>query len=411
MKIQSLQSIPYGWSIETLESLTPKDEKFGIVDGPFGSNLKTIHYQTEGIPIITSGYVTNGYFYADKYLYVTKEKFNQEKRSAVKGGDIVMAKIGARCGSSAIFPYDHQVGILSGNALKITIDETRYRTMYIWQILLSSYRNNKLDALRSVGAQPALSMASLKKYKLLLPPLPEQNRIVSVFETWDQSIEKLTKKIEIKKQIKKGLMQDLLTGKKRLNGFYGKWVMVKLSDVAINLDNKRIPLNSEDRDKRKGDIPYCGANGIVDYVDGHIFDEDIILVAEDGGQFDEYKTRPIAYRMKTKCWVNNHAHVIKAKENFSHDLLFYLTVHKDILQYLNGGTRAKLNKSELLKIKYFVSTDKKEQQAIANILNTLDNEINFLKKKLSLVRDQKQYLLNNLITGTIRTPETLSVKL
>ena len=198
-------------------------------------------------------------------------------------------------------------------------------------------------------------------------------------------------------------MQNLLTGKIRLSGFRDKWKIVKLCDIAINLDNKRVPLNSEDRDKRRGDIPYCGANGVVDYIDDYIFDEDIILVAEDGGQFDEYKTRPIAYRMKCKCWVNNHAHVVKAKETFSQDLLFYLTVHKDILQYLNGGTRAKLNKSELLKIKYFISTDKEEQKAIANILTTTDNEINKLDHKLSLFKEQKKYLLNNLITGKIRT--------
>ena len=72
------------WSSFALKDITPIDEKYGIVDGPFGSNLKTIHYKEEGVPIITSGYVTNGYFYAKKYLFVTPEKFLKEKRSAVR---------------------------------------------------------------------------------------------------------------------------------------------------------------------------------------------------------------------------------------------------------------------------------------------------------------------------------------
>src|SRR3989304_630645 len=125
--------IPTEWEVEKLESVTPKNAKFGIVDGPFGSNLKTIHYRKSGIPIITSGYVTEGRFEAIEYLYVDQEKFNQEKRSTVRPGDIVMAKIGARCGASAILPESHQTGILSGNALKITVDESRHSTFYVWQ--------------------------------------------------------------------------------------------------------------------------------------------------------------------------------------------------------------------------------------------------------------------------------------
>src|SRR5690606_25734769 len=84
--------IPEDWEVFTIEELTPKNIKYTIVDGPFGSNLKTIHYRKKGIPIITSGYVTDCKFLANDYLYVDKEKFIQEKRSSVQGGDIVMAK-------------------------------------------------------------------------------------------------------------------------------------------------------------------------------------------------------------------------------------------------------------------------------------------------------------------------------
>jgi type I restriction enzyme S subunit len=120
--------IPEDWTVDTVASVTPRNTRNGIVDGPFGSNLKTIHYRKTGIPIITSGYVTEGCFSAVSYLYVDQQKFAEEKRSAVRPGDIVMAKIGARCGSSAILPEWHQTGVLSGNALKITVDQSRHST-------------------------------------------------------------------------------------------------------------------------------------------------------------------------------------------------------------------------------------------------------------------------------------------
>lgn len=266
---------------------------------------------------------------------------------------------------------------------------------------------NKLQKIANGVSVYGISKTSLSKVIINLPPLSEQRKIRKILEAWDRAIEKLGEKIEIKKRIKKGLMQELLTGKTRLPGFAEEWRIARLGDLALNLDNKRIPINSADRESMKGDIPYCGANGIVDYINKYIFDEDIILVAEDGGQFGEYENRPIAYRMKSKCWVNNHAHVIKARANFSQDLLFFLTVNKNILISLSGGTRVKLNKSELMSIKYFVPKDLKEQKAIADILVAADEEIEGFEKKLVILKAQKRFLLNNLMTGEIRTPEKL----
>ncbi len=86
------------------------------------------------------------------------------------------------------------------------------------------------------------------------------------------------------------------------------WEVKKLDDVCLVLDSKRKPVKSEDRENMKGDIPYYGASGIIDWVNDYIFDEDLILFAEDG---ENIKTRnlPLAFRVSGKCWVNNHAHV------------------------------------------------------------------------------------------------------
>lgn len=329
-------------------------------------------------------------------------------------GDLIMADVSEDYAGIGVTVSVHGLNgkkIVGGLHTFVLRDNKNKTDKYFRQYIFHNPKiRNSLQKVANGVSVYGISKTALSKLLLPIPPLPEQNRIVAVLETWDKAIEKLTKKIEVKKAIKKGLMQELLTGKTRLHGFTDKWKTVELRDISISLDNKRIPLNSEDREKRKGQIPYCGANGVVNFIDNFLFDEDIILIAEDGGQFDEYSCRPIAYRMTGKCWVNNHAHVIKAKNGFSQDLLFYLTVHKNILKYLNGGTRAKLNKSELLSIEYFVPSSEKEQVAIANALNVADKELKELEKKLSLLTNQKKYLLNNLITGAIRTPETLKIR-
>ena len=103
-KDSELGRIPKSWKVKKLQELT--SGKFGIVDGPFGSNLKTEHYRSSGVPVIQSGFVTSGKF-AKNYIYVDYSKFKAEIRSAVNGGDIVMAKIGAQANECAVMPKIH----------------------------------------------------------------------------------------------------------------------------------------------------------------------------------------------------------------------------------------------------------------------------------------------------------------
>ena len=244
--------------------------------------------------------------------------------------------------------------------------------------------------------------ADMKKFRLLLPPVEEQQAIAEALSDAEAYIQSLEQLIAKKRFIKQGAMQELLTGKRRLPGFSGEWEAKTIEDAADCLDNLRVPLNDSQRSKMKGDIPYCGANGVLDYINDYVVDDDIILIAEDGGYFDEYAYRPIAYRMKGRCWVNNHAHILKAKAHVSQGFLYYSLVHKNILRFLASGTRAKLNKSEMYKIEVDMPDNKNEQIAIAEALSDMDVEIGTLGEMLKKARQIKQGMIQELLTGRIR---------
>jgi len=145
--------------------------------------------------------------------------------------------------------------------------------------------------------------------------------------------------------------------------------VVPLGDVCDFLDSKRVPVAEELR--KSGPFPYYGANGQQGWIDGFIFDEPLILLAEDGGAFGS-KTKPIAYKVTGKCWVNNHAHVLKAKPNCDSDFLHRILSYYDVTPFVNGSTRQKLNKAnaELIPIP-LPSLD--EQKRIAAVLERADH--------------------------------------
>lgn len=122
---------------------------------------------------------------------------------------------------------------------------------------------------------------------------------------------------------------------------------VKLKDISINLDKRRKPLNGLDREKisNKKLYPYCGANNIMDYVDEYLFDEEILCIAEDGGKWGKNET--CSYIMNEKCWINNHAHVIKVKENVDIRYLKYWFDYKDLNPFITGAIVRKLTQKAL----------------------------------------------------------------
>ena len=177
------------------------------------------------------------------------------------------------------------------------------------------------------------------------------------------------------------------------------WRLVRLGDMADVLDARRIPLNAEDRSKMPGEYPYYGANGVIDFIDRWIFDEDddLVLLAEDGGHFDEFRNRPIAFRVEGKCWVNNHAHVLKATTCTVGGFLFHSLVNKDIRLYINGTTRSKLTQADLLQVEVSLPP-LPVQRAIAAVLDSIDDSIERTDAVIAATEQLRDSLLHVLLT-------------
>ena len=155
--------------------------------------------------------------------------------------------------------------------------------------------------------------------------------------------------------------------------------MAKLGDICEILDSKRVPITSSNR--KAGIYPYYGANGVQDYVNDYIFDDELVLLAEDGGHFGS-TDKPIAYRVSGKCWVNNHAHVLKPKEGLNVDYLCYSLKFRNVSNIVNGATRQKLTQADMREIDIPLLS-LKEQDTIVERLNKIFDLISLRKQQLS----------------------------
>lgn len=249
------------------------------------------------------------------------------------------------------------------------------------------------------GTRAKLNGKTLKNIEVTLPErLKEQQTIASVLSDFDEHIDNLSELIEKKKAIRDGALEDLINGETRLDGFRGDWNSCKINDVADFFDNLRIPVTKNQR--MPGNTPYYGANGIQDYVSGYTHDGEFILIAEDGA--NDLLNYPITYA-SGKIWVNNHAHVLAGIKSVADTkFLSYLLKKVDYTAVLVGGTRAKLNGKTLKNIEITLPESISEQQAIAQVLSAMDEEIESLEVEKEKMLQIKEGAMDDLLTGRVR---------
>lgn len=147
----------------------------------------------------------------------------------------------------------------------------------------------------------------------------------------------------------------------------------ELSNVIDCYDKKRKPLSTMQRIKMKGKYPYFGAQEIIDYINDYIFEGKYILLAEDGENLRS-RIKPLLKIVNDKFWLNNHAHIFKAKEGYNLEYIYYYLLNYDFQPYITGTTQPKLNQENMMKIK--IKIPKLEMQnKIAYILLNIDKKI------------------------------------
>lgn len=403
-KNSPLGLIPEDWDVKKFKDI--------LEEGKLGGNYENSE-ANEGVPVMKMGNLGRGVMNINKVQYLPEnEKYNED--DILKEGDLLFNTRNTLdlVGKVSIWRNELPFSLYNSNLMRMKFNEKYVGSNDFMNFTFNSHY--LLSQLRGIAtgttSVAAIYGKDLNKIKFLLPLIPEQKAIADCLSTWDKAIEKQNALIARKELSKKALMQQLLSGQKRLKGFSGDWKEYHIKDIAkeVSIKNKT--------DKQLTVLSCTKYNGLVrslEYFGRKIYADDVSTYKIVPKNHFAYATNhieegSIGYQSKfDEALISPMYTVFNTASSINDDFLFMLLKsHKLIFQYnarmegsidRRGGLR--WDGFSIIKINLPVF---EEQTAIANVLQCADAELQLLKKKLEQLKEQKKGLMQVLLTGKKR---------
>lgn len=262
--------------------------------------------------------------------------------------DILIARYGASIGKI----LTGLAGAYNVAIMRTIPDETILKKRYLYYYLKSSYFQNNILNVGSRAAQAGFNKEDLSKLSIHCPKIEEQDDIADILEKVEKIIAERERELKLLEEFIKARFVEIF-GDPVTNSM--GWPKKRFDEICENLDSKRKPITESEREA--GIYPYYGASGIVDHVADYIFDEDILLVSEDGANL-LMRSTPIAFSVNGKVWVNNHAHVVRFKKISMQKYIEVYFSLIDISDQITGSAQPKLNQAKLNAMQFAIPEDR-----------------------------------------------------
>lgn len=295
----------------------------------------------------------------------------------LRDGDIVIARTGATTGKSYLIQGLKEPIVFASYLIRARLMK-QIDPRYVWAFMQSNDYWSQIQVVSKGTAQPGANAQILSELSLPIAPPSEQRRVVEKIDSLSSKskrarehldhlprlVEKykqavlaaafrgdLTKEWRAKNSVppETHVLSDLTSELSGLE-FSTSWTSAPISDLAENHDGKRRPIRAADRSLRHGKYRYYGASGVIDSIDDYLFDGDYLLIGEDGANLISRST-PIAFLASGQFWVNNHAHILRAKPLTSNAYLGWFINQINLAPYVTGTAQPKLTQANLNKIR------------------------------------------------------------
>lgn len=404
---------PDGWTEPKIRSLPGQAGRPVTKLGPFGSALKKSDYAVSGYKVYGQQQVLAGDEDHGDY-WVGEEKYRELIACSVEPGDILLSTMGS-FGGILRLSHASRPGIINPRLLRLSISRDLATPPYVEQFLQSDLAKRQFHAFAQGGTMPAVNGASIGSLKILLPPLDEQEKIADILTTWDQAIKVAQKLVENGSKHRKALLQQLLSGQRRLSGFEDDWLERSLGELFQF---------SKGQSLSKADIDPLGQNPCILYGELYTRYPEIIesvesrtnsktgVASRSGDILIPASTTTTGIDlanatalMQSNVQLSGDINILRPKNVAEYSPFYaYLLTHQEkqkIAARAQGITIIHLYGNHLKTLKVKVPSVE-EQQAIAKVLTAADRELGVLRGQLANLKRQKKALLQQLLTGMRR---------
>jgi type I restriction enzyme S subunit len=339
-------------------------------------------------------------------------------RTCTRPGDLLFS-ITAYLGSVAVVPEDLEEAYVSQHVALARLKRRRLLPQWAAYLTVSHVGQNQLATSGYGGTKIQLGLGDVADIGMTVPPLVEQQVIAAFLERETAKIDALVAEqqrlIELLKEKRQAVISHAVTkglnpdapmkdsGIEWLGEVPAHWAVGSIKRFLTSLDSRRIPLSGEERSVRSGEYPYYGASGIIDWIDEYIFDQELVLVSEDGANLINRST-PIAFVARGKYWVNNHAHILRPFD----DVVDYWADRIesiDLFPFVTGSAQPKLTIDALMNLVIAVPPTRNDRLEIKEACRQVRGELSALigeaEKAVALLQERRSALISAAVTGQI----------
>lgn len=408
LKNTDIGMIPYDWNITSLNSQCSIKARIGW------QGLRSDEYLSNGdYYLITGTDFHNGYIKWDSCRYVSEYRFKQDTNIQIHKGDVLVTKDGT-IGKVAYLDQIPGQGTLNSGVFVIRPTNENILQSYLQWIFKSMYFDDFINQITAGSTIVHLYQKDIVNFCFPLPPLDEQRKIAKALSDIDGLISSLAKLIEKKQNIKTATMQQLLTGKKRLEGFTEPWVETTFKDIYSFASEGGTPSTSNSA-FYNGNIPFAKVedterkylcNTKITISDEGLRNSSAWIIPSNNILFTNGATiGNVSINIIPVCTKQGILGII-VKETYDVEFLFYLLSSSEFQREVHSreskGTFATIILKNMNEIPIYVPSKKTEQTAIANILTDMDAEISALESKKAKYESIKKGMMQELLTGRIR---------
>ena len=384
--------------------------------GPFGTQFSANEYTSEGIPVINVKNIGYGQVLENELDYILESTRDRLSEHILKTGDIVFGRKGS-VDRHAYISENYNGWVQGSDCIRLRFQED-VNTRYISHYLKLDHVKKQINHASIGSTMASLNTDILKNIKIILPELSVQNSIESALSSLESKVD-VNSKICFELEAMAKAIYDYwfvqfdfpdengkpyrtsggeMVWNEQLNREIPKgWEVTNIGKITANFDSRRIPLSQNERNSMKGDIPYYGATGVMDYVDQFIFDGQYVLIAEDGSVMDD-DGHPIVQMIWGKTWVNNHAHVLEGCNGYSNELLHFVLKDIPVIKIMTGSIQKKINQDNLNNYKIPQIPHEIANQ-FTSILKTIFSKLRAIEIENSELTKLRDWLLPMLMNG------------